>query len=236
MKILGIQTSTLAWSIAVVEEEQILGEYTFSSPARPDRRKAGGYKSLSKILVPAIEELLKKINIKSKDLGLIAVTTGPGSFTGGRIGLSAAKGLAMGLDIPVVGVSTLEVLASKVPFTSYPVCPIIPARGREVYTAVYRQLKEIKKTAAVNLEDWLDTVKKPTLFVGEGAIGYNDAIKKRLGELAVFAPGTLNYIKGSDVAFFVLGKKHIDVSEISSLNLKAEYWSSPVKKPARKKS
>ena len=93
MKILGIQTSALIWSVGIVDEEKILGEYTFNS-----------YERLSKILVPAIDELLNKTGLKSKELDGIAVTKGPGLFTGGRIGLSVAKGLAMGLDIPVVGI------------------------------------------------------------------------------------------------------------------------------------
>lgn len=223
MKILGIQTSTSVWSVAVVEEEQILGEYTFNS-----------YKSLSKILVPAIEELLKKINLKSKNLGGIAVTTGPGSFTGGRIGVSVAKGLSMGLGIPAVGVSTLETLAYKIPFVSYPICPVLPARGKEVYTAIYKntshQPKEMEKTTAVCLEDWIANIKETTVFVGEGAVKYNKILKDKLGKKALFTKNSLNYIRGTDVAFLAAGKKDIKKSEISSLSLKAEYWSSPVEK------
>lgn len=215
MKVLGIQTSTLIWSIAVIAENNILGEYTFDS-----------YRHLSKILVPAINELLDKIGLKAKELDRIVVTKGPGSFTGGRIGISAAKGLSMGLDIPVAGISTLDALSLKLPYTPYLVSPIIPSRRQEVYKALYRmnsqRMKKIEGASMVNLNEWLNKISEPTIFIGEGAIKYKDIIKKKLGKLALFAPLSLNYLRGSDVAFQA-SKKLMKVNKFSSLNLKAEY-------------
>jgi tRNA threonylcarbamoyladenosine biosynthesis protein TsaB len=238
MKILGIQTSTFIWSVAVVDDEQILGEYTFNSPACPPVSGAGGYKRLSKILVPAIDELLSKTGLKMKELDGIVVTTGPGSFTGGRIGISVAKGLSMGLNIPVVGISTLEALASKVSYTSYSICPLLPSRGQEVYTAVYKvysqRMKETEKALVVDIEDWLNNISNPTVFIGEGAVKYRNVIKKRLEKLALFAPLSLNYLRASDIAFQA-SKKLMKTNKISSLNLKAEYLRPAIERTKKKR-
>lgn len=217
MKILGIQTSTLIWSIGVVDGEKLLGEYAFNS-----------YERLSKILVPAIDELLNKTGLKSKELDGIVVTKGPGLFTGGRIGLSVAKGLAMGLDIPVVGISTLEGLAVNLSNASCPVCPMLPARGEDVCAAIYKisspgkSIRKIKEESVFNINEWLDKINEPTIFVGEGAIKYDNIIKKRLGKLALFAPLSSNYLRGSDIAFQATNRM-ARATKLSSLNLKAEY-------------
>ncbi len=198
-----------------MDGEKILGEYTFDS-----------YEHLSKILVPAIDELGKKTGLKKEELDGIAVAKGPGLFTGGRMGISVAKGLSMGLDIPVVGISTLEALAVNLSYTSYPICPIIPSRGQDIYTAIYevsaKGLKKIEKESVFNVEDWLKTIHKPTLFVGDGAVKYKDTIKKRLGKSALFVPTSLNYLRASDIAFQSIGKMK-KASKLSYLNLKAEY-------------
>ena len=225
-KILGIQTSTLIWSIAVVDGEKLLGEYTFDS-----------YDHLSKILVPAIDELGKTIGLATEELDGIAVTKGPGSFTGGRTGISVAKGLSIGLDIPVVGISTLEALAHNIPYTSYPVCPILPSRGQDVYMATYKvslhSMKTIKKESVLNIDGLLDNISEPTIFIGEGAIKYKDIIKKKLGKSALFVSLSLNYLRGSDIAF-QSQRKMKKATKLSSLNLKAEYLRpavDPVKSP-----
>ncbi len=227
MKILGIQTSTLIWSIAVIDGEKLLGEYTFDS-----------YDRLSKLLVPAIDELGKKIGIKKEDLCGIAVAKGPGLFTGGRMGMSVAKGLSMGLDIPVVGISTLDALAFNLPYCDYQVCPLISSRGQDVYSAMYkvcgRTFKKTEKESVFNIEQRLKKINKPTVFVGEAAIRYKDIIKKRLGKLALFAPLSLNYLRASDIVF-QSREKMKKATTLSSLNLKAEYLRPAVDKIEKKR-
>jgi tRNA threonylcarbamoyladenosine biosynthesis protein TsaB len=227
MKILGIQTSTLIWSVAVIDGEQILGEYTFNA-----------YDLLSKLLVPAIDDLLNKTGLKSKDLNGIAVTKGPGWFTGGRVGLSVAKGLVMGLDIPVVGISTLEALALNLSHASYPVCPIIPSCRQDVYVAIYKispeGIKTIEKESVFDIGEWLRKIDEPTIFVGDGAVKYKDIIKKKLGKSALFAPMSFNYLRASDVAFQALGKIK-KATKLSSLNLKAEYLRPAVEGTGKKR-
>jgi len=214
-KILGIQTSTFIWSVALINGEKILGEYTFDS-----------YERLSKILVPAIDELVNKTGTKKEELEGIAVAKGPGLFTGGRMGMSVAKGLAMGLDIPVVGISTLDALAFNLSYSMYPICPLIPSRGQDIYTAIYKVskkgLKRIEKESVFDIEKWLKKIHNPTIFVGEGAMKYKEIIKKKLGKLAIFSPPALNYIRASDIAFQAQGKMK-RATKVSSLNLKAQY-------------
>lgn len=215
MKILGIQTSTLIWSVAVIDGEKLLGEYTFDS-----------YERLSKILVPSIDELGKKVGIKKEDLCGIAVAKGPGLFTGGRMGMSVAKGLAMGLDIPVVGMSTLDALAFNLSYCAYQVCPLISSRGQDVYSAMYKisgkTFKKIEKESVFDIEQRLKEIKKPTVFVGEAALRYKTIIKKKLGNLALFAPLSLNYIRASDIAFQSREKMR-KAGKLSALTLKAQY-------------
>ena len=138
----------------------------------------------------------------------------------------------MGLNIPLTGVSTLDALANKALYASYQVCPVIPSHREEVSAALYiaasGKMKITKKPLTINIEDLLDTLKKPTLFIGEGAVKYKSIIKKRLGKSALFAPMPLNFIRGSDVAFMSAGKT-VKTSELSYLNLKVQYLSSPVK-------
>lgn len=249
--------------MAIVDGEKILGEYTFNSPARSPSCQlhgrrwsgAGRYERLSKILVPAIDELLSKTGLKSKELDGIAVAKGPGLFTGGRIGISVAKGLSMGLNIPVVGISTLEGLALNLPYASlpatnkngqagYPICPMIPSRGQDVFVGIYKfssrsvkpvrnkprqrrggfpnGLRKIEGESVFNLDEWLNRINEPTIFIGEGAIKYKDIIKKKLGKSALFVPLSLNYLRGSDIAHQALGRI-TKATKLSSLNLKAEY-------------
>ena len=222
-KILGIQTSTLIWSIAIIDQEKILGEYTFDS-----------YERLSKILVPSIDELAKKLGIQKEDLDGIAVAKGPGLFTGSRMGMSVAKGLALGLDIPLVGVSTLDALAFNLSYSDYPICPLISSRGQDVYSAMYIGLEKTEKESVFDVEQRLKKINKPTVFVGEAAIRYKDIIKKKSGKLAIFTPLSLNYIRASDIAFQALGKMK-KATKLSSLNLNAQYLRPAVDVAAKKR-
>ncbi|MBU0534039.1 MAG: tRNA (adenosine(37)-N6)-threonylcarbamoyltransferase complex dimerization subunit type 1 TsaB [Candidatus Omnitrophica bacterium] len=226
-KILGIQTSTFIWSVALINEEKILGEYTFDS-----------YGRLSKILVPSIDELLSKTGIKKEEIEGIAVAKGPGLFTGTRMGMSVAKGLSIGLDIPVVGISILDALAFNLSYCTYPICALISSRGQDVFSALYkvsnRGFKKIEKESVLDIQKRLKKIRKPTIFIGEAAIRYKVLIKKKLGKSAIFAPLALNYIRASDIAFQARGKMS-KAGKLSSLNLKAQYLRpgvDPIRSPA----
>lgn len=238
-KILGIQTSTLIWSVAIIDGEKILGEYVFDSCER-----------LSKILLPSIDELIKKLGITKDNLGGIAVAKGPGLFTGSRTGIAVAKGLALGLGIPVVGMSVLDALAFNLSNSNLPICPLISSRGKparpdvtsgqtggDVYSAMYMGLKKTEKESVSEIEERLKKISKKTIFVGEAAVKYRDIIKKKLGKSAIFAPASLNYIRASDIAFQALGKIG-KADKFSALTLEAQYLRpgvDPIRSPATNK-
>ena len=131
--------------------------------------------SHSRTLLSMTEDLLKNLEIKPSDLGLIAVANGPGSFTGVRIGVSAVKGLAWGLDIPVCGVSTLEAMAYQTPETGVIICPVMDARREQVYNALFEwrdgipvRLCEDRAISIDDLKADLKNYNKPALLVGDG--------------------------------------------------------------------
>ena len=117
MRLLAVETSTLAGGVALLEGERLRGEYVLDVSATHSER-----------LMPAIDRLLGDAGWGARDLQALAVAVGPGSFTGLRIGLSAVKGLALALGIPVAAVPTLDAMAASLPFASLPVCPVLDAR------------------------------------------------------------------------------------------------------------
>lgn len=127
MRVLAIETSTLAGGVALLDGERVRGEYVLDVNATHSER-----------LMPALDRLLVDTGWRAADLQGLAVAVGPGSFTGLRIGLSAAKGLALALGIPIAAVPTLDAMAAAFPFSALPVCPVLDARKGEVYCSLYR--------------------------------------------------------------------------------------------------
>ena len=129
MKILGLDSSGLVASVAVVEDDELVAEYTTNYK-----------KTHSQTLLPMLEELKSMIELDLGTLDAIALASGPGSFTGLRIGSATAKGLGLALDRPLVEVPTLEGLAWNLWGTDRVVCPLMDARRNQVYTAAYEFL------------------------------------------------------------------------------------------------
>src|SRR2546422_4099659 len=127
MRLLAVETSTLAGGAALLDGELVVGEYALAV-SRPHSER----------LMGAIDRLLTDAGWTVRDLEGLAVSVGPGSFTGLRIGLSTVKGLALALSIPIVAVPTLDAMAALLPFAALPVCPVLDARKREVYPSLYR--------------------------------------------------------------------------------------------------
>ena len=124
-------------------------------------------------IIPMSDAVLREAGVPVSDLGGIVVADGPGSFTGLRIGLSTVKGLALGLEIPVTPVVTLDALASRVPFAALPVCPVIEARRGEVYAALYRwdgsAMRRESEYLALPPAALADRLVEPTIVLGDGA-------------------------------------------------------------------
>jgi len=127
MRVLAVETSTLAGGAALLDGALVVGEYTLDVSLTHSERLMG-----------AVDRLLSDAGWTVRDLEGLAVSVGPGSFTGLRIGLSTVKGLALALAIPVAAVPTLDAMATLLPFASLPVCPVLDARKREVYASLYR--------------------------------------------------------------------------------------------------
>lgn len=162
--ILNIETSTTLCSVSLAKEGKVIACKEMNE----------GFTHAENLHV-FVEEVLAKANKTVKDLNAIAVGSGPGSYTGLRIGVSAAKGLAYALNIPLIGVNTLQTMAAmaiKENPTDILFCPMLDARRMEVYTAVYdKNLNAIKKTSAqIVSEDGLDFFRtgKAICFFGDG--------------------------------------------------------------------
>jgi tRNA threonylcarbamoyladenosine biosynthesis protein TsaB len=181
MLVLGIETSTRQGGAALVGEEGLVSEYTLNVEVTHSER-----------LLPAIDRMLHDAGATLGALGGLAVSIGPGSFTGLRIGLSTAKGLAYATGLPLVGVPSLEALAWAVPAARWPVCPVLDARKQEVYAALFRHepagLRRIMEDRALAPEALCALIRKPTLFLGDGVAAYGALFARLLGERFLLPP------------------------------------------------
>ena len=213
MKVLGVDTSTSCGSLGIIDDDAVVAEYALLRDETHSTR-----------LVPAIQALLKEARLDLNKIDGMAVSLGPGSFTGLRVGLSAVKGLALAAERPVVGVPTLDALAFNLPFTPYVICPLVDARKGEVYTALYKdgeggrveQLTPYQVVAPLDLLEKLPL--QETIFLGDGVEVYGELIKERFGEKALFAPPHLRFLRGSTVAEIGLQRfKKGETDDISSM-------------------
>jgi tRNA threonylcarbamoyladenosine biosynthesis protein TsaB len=203
MNVLGIETAGPLCSAGLVGRDGVLAE-----------RTVRGRKIHSVRLLPLIEELLNEAGLPLQDLAGVAVTSGPGSFTGLRIGLTVAKTLAQVLDIPVVGVPALEALAYPLRGAGR-VWVLVPARRGEVYAALYDcgggHPQEVFPPASLEIERLLEVAGSgggPLLFfVGEAVEIYDALLRRGLGGRACLCPPELNYPRGAVVAG--MGRKRL---------------------------
>jgi tRNA threonylcarbamoyladenosine biosynthesis protein TsaB len=192
MKILGIETSTHAGSIAFIDGDRVLGEFFLNlGPAHSEN------------LIPMIDWLLGEIAMEKKEIEGVAVSIGPGSFTGLRVGLSTAKGLAFSLSIPLIGVSSLETLATNI-FTNFSICSIIDARKKEVFAAFFKfsdgSISRTSVDILISPQGLCELIRERTVFIGDGVVLYGDLLMNVLGELALFCPLNLNFPRASNSA------------------------------------
>lgn len=208
MTILAIDTSNYALGVALLEENQVLGEYITNLK-----------KNHSVRIMPAIHTLMNDCERVPADLTKIVVAKGPGSYTGVRIGVTIAKTLAWTLNIPLVGISSLEILASGTGrYFDGNVSPLFDARRGQVYTGLYRfsdgKLEIVEQDQLVMAVDWavkLAEMEKPVLFVGNDLSIHQPKLEELVGSKAFFASVTEHNPRPSELAWLGRDKDGEDV-------------------------
>src|SRR5512135_726619 len=152
-------------AVGIIEDELLIAELRTNIAVTHSER-----------LMLHVDGLLKSAGMTLKDIDGFAVTVGPGSFTGLRIGLAAAKAMAYAAAKPLAGIPTLDVLADNLPYCKYQVAPVLDARKKMVYAAVYKQTDTLRKTlmpaTVITPDELADSIEEPTVFLGEGAYVY----------------------------------------------------------------
>ena len=195
MKILAFESSAKAASVALMEDGVLLAEQFQNNG-----------KTHSATLMPMAEAILKDCDLTAADVDCVAVAIGPGSFTGVRIGVSAAKGFAWAGDKPCCPVSTLLGMASQMKMMTGMICPVMDARRNEVYNALFEsdgetltRITEDRAIALADLKKELETVEKPIFLVGDGSNLCYNTLKEDLPAL-VYPPCHLEMQRASGVA------------------------------------
>ena len=184
MKLLALDTSSITATVALLDDDKLIGEYTLNHK-----------KNHSQKLMPMIEELLNSCSTKPKEIDVFAVSLGPGSFTGLRIGIATMAAMAQALDKEVVGVSTLEALAYNLFNIKGLICPIIDAQRDLVYTALYRwidgNMVEIMKQQVINIDGLIDILEgksEKIFFIGDALEKFDRDLKAGLAQQFAVPP------------------------------------------------
>lgn len=200
MKVLAVDTSASVAAVAVMDNETLLGEYILNHK-----------KTHSQKLMPVINDIMKNLEIGPSDIDIYAASSGPGSFTGLRIGITTIKAIAYAAQKPVVSVPTLDSLAYNVPLYESLVCPIMDARNNQVFTAVYKWEKNIPvnitEYMGIPISELVDIIKgknKKVVFVGDAVDMHREFLMKELQDKCEFAPGNILLQKASSVAQIAL--------------------------------
>ncbi len=177
--IMALENSGMCGSIALVSPGLCVAESSLTISATHSKRLMG-----------SIAAMLRDSGLDWPALDAIAVSLGPGSFTGLRISLATAKGIAMAADKRLIGIPTLDGLAAQVQ-TNLLICPLIDARKNQIYTAFYRrhdgECQRLGSYMAVSPEELSAQIKEPVIFVGDGGVLYHDLLQDKLPGLANFA-------------------------------------------------
>ena len=200
MKILGLDSSGLVASVAVVEDNELVAEYTTNYK-----------KTHSQTLLPMLDELRSMIELDMDTIDAIAIASGPGSFTGLRIGSATAKGLGLALDKPLVEVPTLAGLAWNLYGLDRIVCPIMDARRNQVYTAAYEFLpcgegfrfRTVIPQNPMDIQELLEQLAqlgREVVFLGDGVPVYQDVIRAHGGLQYFFAAAGNNRQRAASIA------------------------------------
>lgn len=223
--ILAVNTSTAQFSLALIRVSgDLLAEYLVSP----------GEKNF-KTFMPAVHSIFDLCARDIKDLKAVAVARGPGSFTGLRVGLSMAKGMAQGLDIPIIGISSLEAMANQLPFMNHPLCALMSSRRGEVIFAMFqwddvKGMTRLTEDRSVTFKDLAGFIKGPVHFIGNNFTAQEPLIRDLIRENAVIAPAHLWGLRASSVG--ALGLKRYASKDFDGItDLVPEYLRPPDIRP-----
>lgn len=215
MKILALDTSGMVATVAIANECNTVAEFTLNYK-----------KTHSQTIMPMIKNISDMVELDLNLLDYIAVSSGPGSFTGLRIGAATAKGLAHCLSIPIVSVPTLDGLAYNIFESDKIICPIMDARRNQVYSAFYRwndnSIQMLSDYMVESIDIILDIAMKfdsKVIFLGDGVAVHYDRIKTEMGKNCIFAPSNCNMQRASSIASiafeFIKEGKYLNCAEFA---------------------
>lgn len=196
MKILGLDSSGLVASVAVVEDDILRGEFTMNYK-----------KTHSQTLLPMLDEVVKMTELDLHTIDAIAIAAGPGSFTGLRIGSATAKGLGMALDKPLIAVPTVDALAYNLYGHKDIICPLMDARRSQTYTGLYcfeeGQMQVLRAQCVVGIDEIVADINergKAVVFLGDGVPVFASYIEEKCTVPYFFAPAHVNKQRAAAVA------------------------------------
>jgi len=186
MRILSIDSSSPSGSVAFLEDNQILAQTALEKTS-----------TYSNSLLTLMDGVLSESRRCLQEVDGFSLTTGPGSFTGLRVGVSLVKGFVLATEKPFAGVNTLEALAALVEPTEYQICSLLDARKKEVYCAFFKyegeQFKRQSSDCVIPPQTLVERVNEPTIFIGPGLEHYGKYLSQTLGPLFVKAVKVKNY-------------------------------------------
>lgn len=209
MRILALDSSGLVATVAILEDEQTIAEYTVNYK-----------KTHSQTLLPMLDEIVKMTEFDLKSIDAIAVAGGPGSFTGLRIGSATAKGLGLALGKPLIHIPTVDGMAYNLFGNTGLICPIMDARRNQVYTGLYRFEKEfqvVEEQMAVSVQELIEKLNaygEKVTFLGDGVPVYREQLEAGLTVEVCYAPANMNRQSAASVG--ALGMKYFEQGKVES--------------------
>lgn len=196
MKILAIESATVIASCAISENDVVLGEYSL-----------GHKKTHSEKLMPLIEKLLEDMEMKIKDIDVIAISEGPGSYTGLRIGAAIGKSLAYAINVPIANIPTMKSLAANIYSVEKLIVPVMDAKSGRVYAGIYKwendSLTTVKEQFPTNIDELIEILNGCTesiILSGDGSENYRNIFEERLKIKYTISPKQFNLPRASSSA------------------------------------